>query len=86
MEIDSGALDRLIDAVRETNEKLETYIFRAREADSNVLVSCKEAARLLGVNPSTISIMLQQHRLRKAYIDGSTGIRLSEIRDMIKPQ
>ena len=85
MEIDSLALDRLAEAVKETNQKLEKYILRARDADRDVLVSCKEAARILGITPSTISMMLKQHRLKKTSIGGSTGIRLSEIRNINNP-
>ena len=44
-----------------------------------VLVTCTEAARLLGVNNNTITSMLKEGRLHRTTIDGSTGIRLSEI-------
>ena len=44
-----------------------------------VLVSCKEAARLLGCSPNTITNMLREGRLHRATIGESTGIRLSEI-------
>lgn len=44
-----------------------------------VLVTCTEAARLLGVNNNTITRMLKEGRLHRSVIDGSTGIRLSEV-------
>ena len=66
-------LDTLIDLVREDMvERME------------VLVSCSEAARLLGRNPSTVSQMIREKRLEKTTIGSSTGIRLSEIKKMIK--
>ena len=49
-----------------------------------VLVSCKEAARLLGKSCKTISAMINDGRLRKTTIGCSTGILLSEILE-IKP-
>jgi hypothetical protein len=48
-----------------------------------VLISCREAARLLNRNPSTISLMIQDGRLDKVTIGESTGIRLSQIRGMM---
>lgn len=48
--------------------------------NSDVLISCTEAARLLGKTPPTISNMIKDGRLHKTTIGGSTGIRLSEIR------
>jgi len=48
-----------------------------------ILVSCREAARLLHKNPTTISLMVRDGRLTKTTIAGSTGIRLSEIRGMM---
>lgn len=44
-----------------------------------VLVTCTEAARLLGVNNNTITRMLKEGRLHRSVIDGSAGIRLSEV-------
>lgn len=46
-----------------------------------VVVSCTEAARLLGVTPKTISSMIKDGRLKKVKIEDSTGIRLSEIEE-----
>lgn len=44
-----------------------------------VLVSCTEAARLLGISRNTITNMLREGRLHRATIGQSSGIRLSEI-------
>lgn len=44
-----------------------------------VLVSCTEAARLLGKSQNTITRMLREGRLHRATIGQSTGIRLSEL-------
>ena len=59
--------------------RLDTLIELIEEREE-VLVSCNEAARLLGKNPSTISEMIREKRLEKVTIGKSTGIRLSEIR------
>lgn len=59
--------------------RLDTLIEMIEEREE-VLVSCNEAARLLGKNPSTISEMIREKRLEKVTIGKSTGIRLSEIR------
>lgn len=53
--------------------------------NSTVLVSCTEAARLLGKSTKTISTMLKEGRLRKVTIGESTGIRLSDIREIKTP-
>lgn len=48
----------------------------------DVLVSCIEAARLLGRAPNTITRMLREGRLHRVTIGDSTGIRLSEIDEL----
>lgn len=47
--------------------------------NNDILVSCTEAARLLGRTTPTISKMLKDGRLHKTTIGDSTGIRLSEV-------
>ena len=84
MDIDESTLDSLIGAVLANNEKLERIISKLTGGEV-VLVSCNEAARLLGVTPPTITNMLRQHRLTKVTIGNSTGIRLSEIRSIKNP-
>lgn len=74
-EPDRARIDNLI-------RQLETYNSRFND---DVLVSCTEAARLLGRTTPTISVMLRQHRLHKVTIGESTGIRLSEIRTILQP-
>ena len=49
------------------------------DRDENILVSCTDAARLLGKTTPTISKMLKDGRLNKTTIGISTGIRLSEV-------
>lgn len=51
----------------------------------DVLVSCTEAARILGKTPGTISAWLRQGKIRKTTIGVSTGIRLRDLRDMTNP-
>lgn len=50
------------------------------ERDKDIIVSCTEAARLLGKSTVTVSNMIKDGRLSKTTIGESTGIRLSEIR------
>ncbi len=52
--------------------------------NSDVLISCTEAARLLQKSTATISLMLKDGRLRKETIGISTGIRLSEVRKLTR--
>jgi excisionase family DNA binding protein len=62
-------------------DRLEAAVSRFEQSlnCSNVLVSCTEAARLLGKTPTTISKMIREKRLTKVTIGESTGIRLSDI-------
>lgn len=78
-------LDKCIEAVVATNFKVSALIDRI-SGGPEVLVSCTEAARLLGVSNHTISVMIRDHRLHKTTIGISTGIRLSEIRKITNPQ
>ena len=50
-----------------------------KERDRDILVSCTEAARLLGKSSKTVSMMIRDGRLKKTTIGESTGIRLSDI-------
>lgn len=59
--------------------RLESLERRLTNRDVEILVSCHEAARLLGKTPPTISKMLKDGRLHKTTIGDSTGIRLSEV-------
>lgn len=64
--------------------KLDTLIKMIEEDRgymANILVSCNEAARLLGKSPTTISTMIREKRLTKVTVGPSTGIRLSEINE-----
>lgn len=45
----------------------------------DILVSCLEAGRHLGVSQSTVTRYLKEGRLRKTTIGESTGIRFSDI-------
>ena len=66
---DRARIDALTDALdRYNNGKFD-----------NVLVSCREAARLLGRSPATVSIMLKDGRLKRTTIGNNTGIRLSDV-------
>ncbi len=66
---DRARIDALTDA-------LDRYINWKYD---NVLISCREAARLLGKSPATISIMLKDGRLRRTTLGENTGILLSDV-------
>ena len=68
-----------MDEIRKSNAKLEWLIQNRENQFDGILVSCKEAARLLGVTNKTISTRIKTGQLHKITIAGSTGIRLSEI-------
>ena len=61
---DRERIDKLIELCKPTPE---------------ILVSCTEAARLLGISRNTITNMLREGRLHRTTIGQSSGIRLSEI-------
>ena len=84
--VEETILDRIIETVKDNNEKLEHIIDSLERADENVLISCVEASRLLGVTPTTITSLLNRHKLHKVTIGRSTGIRLSEIRGYTNSQ
>lgn len=44
-----------------------------------ILLSCREAARLIGRTPCTITTMLKDGRLTRKTIGESTGIPLSDV-------
>jgi len=73
-------------SVRESNERLERLMTKMSLEEDGVIISCIEAARLLGRTPSTVSAMVKQGRLQKVTRGRSTGIRLSEIRRILNPQ
>jgi len=59
--------------INELTESLSTRVI------PDVMISCAEAARILGVTPNTICNYLKQKRLVKKTIDGVTGIRLADV-------
>lgn len=69
---------------RERMDTLIGLIKHNREQD--VVVSCTEAARLLGKTRKTVSMMLRDGRLKKVTIGESNGILLSAIQDLHQAQ
>lgn len=72
-------LKQLTQVVERLTSVTEDMAKHDEERDSNILISCTEAARLLGKTAPTISMMLKDGRLHKTTIGISTGIRLSEV-------
>lgn len=62
--------------------ELHDIINNGRGREDTIIISCKEAARLLDVSQKTISMILRDGRLKKITIGGSTGISLSDIQDI----
>ena len=73
---DRARIDTLISELERYNSKFDT----------DVIVSCTEAARLLRRTPPTISQMLRDGRLHRKTIGNSSGILLSEIRSIQNSQ
>ena len=72
----ASRLERITTELSAITAGLEQSI---KDRDRDILVSCTEAARLLGRSTKTISMMLCDGRLHKTTIGRSTGIRLSDI-------
>lgn len=68
----------MIELAQQDRERIDTLI-DLLHLNQEVLISCTEAARLLGRTTPTISKMLKDGRLHKTTIGDSTGIRLSEV-------
>lgn len=72
--VDLSVTDRArIDALTEELVKYNKY------RETEILVGCSEAARLLKKTPATISTMLRDGRLKKVTIGRSTGIPLADV-------
>lgn len=65
--------------------RLDAILERLNENDDEVLLSCSEAARHLGVTQTTVSRYVREGILHKTTIGRSTGIRLSEVKKMKTP-
>lgn len=50
-----------------------------RRGIPDVLLSCAETARIIGVTPNTISGYIRQHRMTKRTIGKVTGIPLRDV-------
>lgn len=72
-------LEAKIDQIADGVGRLERAIL---ERDRNILVSCNEAARHLKVSPATISRWVSIGKVEKVTIDGSSGIRMSQIEEL----
>lgn len=74
MQTELSAPDRArMDALTEELVKYNKY------RETEILVGCSEAARLLKRTPATISTMLKDGRLKKVRIGCSVGIPLADI-------
>ena len=74
-------LSHLSDTVEDVRSMLDNYL---QKMEMEVLVSCREAARLLGVTTQTITRMLTDGRIEKKTIGESTGIPLGDILNLKK--
>lgn len=62
--------------------RLDAILERLNENDDEVLLSCSETARHLGVTQTTVSRYVREGILHKTTIGRSTGIRLSDVMKM----
>lgn len=76
----------MVELSPQDRDRLDTLIGLMNKiaGGEEIIVSCNEAARLLGKSPTTISNMIREKRLKKVKIGYSTGIRLSEIESYMK--
>lgn len=74
-------IEELLSTLKGVRDELVTLKseFDAIVQPRTVLVSCNEAARLLGCTPTTVSTMIRQKELEKLTIKGVSGIPLSSI-------
>ena len=82
MEFSIPFLDELIEELRANNDKLDGIITHLESENDNILVSCSEAARHLGVTLQTVSKMLKEGRLHRVSEGESRGIRFSEVKKL----
>lgn len=69
-------LESIASELERVTDNLEKAI---KDQYDNILISCNEAARHLGVTPTTLTRYLKEGRLDKVTIGESTGIRFSQI-------
>lgn len=75
--------EELLSSIAARLEQAVDSLDRAVEKQyDNILVSCSEAGRQLGVTNNTVTRYIREGRLRKTTIGQSTGIRLSEVMKM----
>ena len=78
----AGRLESIAAELERVTDGLEKAI---RDQYDNILVSCSEAGRQLGVTQNTVTRYIREGRLHKTTIEQSTGIRLSEVLKMKTP-
>ena len=68
---DRVLIQNLIDELHAANQE--------RSKIPEVLISCNESARFLGVTRATISRWIREHRLQKHFVEGVTGIWFADL-------
>lgn len=69
---------------REIIEELKAVMLSRKETIPPILISNNETARLLGVNPSYVSVLIKRKKLRRRVMGRSTGILLTEVLEFKK--
>ena len=69
---------------REIIEELKAVVLSRKETIPPILISNNETARLLGVNPSYVSVLIKRKKLRRRAMGRSTGILLTEVLEFKK--
>ena len=78
----AGRLESIAAELERVTDGLEKAI---RDQYDNILVSCSEAGRHLGVTQNTVTRYIREGRLHRTVIGQSAGIRLSEVLKMKTP-
>ena len=66
---------------RELINELKAELAHSRKTIPTILLSNREAARIIGLHDSYISVLVKRKRLTKRTIGRSTGILLSDVLD-----
>ena len=69
---------------RELIAELKSLVATKRDAMPTILISNNEAARLLGVNPSYVSVLIKRNKLKRRVMGRSKGILLTEVLEFKK--
>jgi excisionase family DNA binding protein len=77
--------ERGIALCQEDRRRIDALISVLKEGEGEVVITCTEAARLLGKTKATISAWIKCGKIHKTARGRSIGILLSEVRKIQNP-